>query len=80
MGRELSAASIVDIWSPISAVGEDTLACAIGDDAIAKRLIVEAPSMKSTVIVDPVSVKAGVIDPFLRIRQRRGEIALREKR
>ena len=73
MSRKLDAASIVDIYSPISAVREDTLACAVGNDTIAKRLAIEAPSMKPTVSVDPVGVKAGVIDLFLRIRERWGK-------
>lgn len=76
----MCTASLIDICAPISAVGKDTFACAVGDDTVAKRLVIEAPSMKPTIIVDPVGVKARVIYPFLRIRERRGEIALREKR
>jgi len=80
MRRKLSAASIVDIYSPISAIREDTLACAVGNDTIAKRLVGEAPSMKPTVTVDPVSIKARVIHFFLTTSERRGEIALGKKR
>ena len=80
MRRKLSAASIVDIYSPISAVREDTLACAVGNDTIAERLVGEAPSMKPTITVDPVGIKARVIYFFLTTSERRWEIALGKKR
>jgi len=75
-----SEASVVDIGSPISAVGHNTPACAVRNDAIAKRLAVEAPSMKPTIIVNPVGVKARVVYPFLSTSERGREIPLGEKR
>jgi hypothetical protein len=63
--RNRSAASIVNIGSPITAIGENTVACPVGDYTIAKRCVDESPSMKPTVTIDPVRIKTGVIDPLI---------------
>jgi hypothetical protein len=64
------SASIVDRWSPISAISEDTVACSVSDDTLAKGKAIEAPSMSPTVMVDVVRVKARVIHPLLTTREK----------
>ena len=80
MSRILGEASLIDVCPPISAVGDDTIACAVRNHAVAKRLVIEAPSMNPTIIVNPVGIKACVVYPFLSIRERGRKIVLGEKR
>ena len=79
MGLPYRSAGVVDIWPPISLVGDDTLASAVGDDTLAKCPIGESPSMKPTVTVDPVGIKTRVIYPFLSTSERGARIFLGKK-